>query len=200
MLMQPQGQQQTWTITRMHLWSIGRGQLPVTEAGLSIAAIPFNHFLPITKPPNDWDKNPSHERRNKKRKQKKRKNKTTLLRLHYHVGVPDPPKSVGHPICVCFFQKWVEGNWKIKICPCFGHPYRVTGNPYITVIIFPRINFGITLHSLYRQHFSVELIFNFGLRHIVLTATLKLQFLFTLHYIRDSGSELIMRYITLRLR
>ena len=31
--------------------------------------------------------------------------------------------------------------------------YRVTGKVYITVIIFPGINFGITLHSLYRKHF-----------------------------------------------
>ena len=30
--------------------------------------------------------------------------------------------------------------------------YHVTGNLYITVIIFPRIHFGITLHSLYRKN------------------------------------------------
>ena len=36
--------------------------------------------------------------------------------------------------------------------------YRVTGNLYITVIIFPRINFGITLQSLYRKYFWAEII------------------------------------------
>ena len=70
--------------------------------------------------------------------------------------------------------------------------YRMTGNLFITVIIFPRINFGITLHSLYRENVLVELI----LFYIILTATLKLQiFLFTRHYIKASRSELILRYI-----
>ena len=36
--------------------------------------------------------------------------------------------------------------------------YRVTGNCYITVFIFPGINFGIALHSLYRKYFSAEII------------------------------------------
>ena len=37
--------------------------------------------------------------------------------------------------------------------------YHVTGNVCITVIInFPGINFGITLHSLYRKLFSAEII------------------------------------------
>ena len=38
-----------------------------------------------------------------------------------------------------------------------GH-YRVTGNLYITAIFFPRINFGVTLHFLYRKYFSAEVI------------------------------------------
>ena len=50
--------------------------------------------------------------------------------------------------------------------------------------------------------FSLPQIFfgwnNFALHCIVLTATLKLHlFLFTLHYIKISGSKLILRYITL---
>ena len=56
--------------------------------------------------------------------------------------------------------------------------YRVTGNVYITVIIFPGINFGITLHSLYRKHFLPEII----LLYIILTATRK-SHLFCLHFI-----------------
>ena len=36
--------------------------------------------------------------------------------------------------------------------------YRVTGNLYITVITYPRINFGIALHSLYSINFSAEII------------------------------------------
>ena len=36
-------------------------------------------------------------------------------------------------------------------------PYRVTGNFYITVMIFPGINFGITLHSPYRIYFWAEI-------------------------------------------
>ena len=52
--------------------------------------------------------------------------------------------------------------------------------------------------------FSLPLIFfgwiNFALHYIVLTATLKLNlFLFSLHYIKNSGTKLILRYITLWL-
>ena len=50
----------------------------------------------------------------------------------------------------------------------------MTRNLYSTVIIFPRLNFGITLHSLYRKNVSAEAIWFY----IILTATLKLRLCF----------------------
>ena len=58
----------------------------------------------------------------------------------------------------------------------------MTGNVYITVFIFPGINFGIALHSLYRKYLSAKII----LLYIILTAPLcGASFLFTLHYIKN---------------
>ena len=62
--------------------------------------------------------------------------------------------------------------------------YRVTGNFYITVIIFRGVNFGIALHSLYRKYFPAEC---FG---------------FTLHYLDRNPQVaplLCFHYITLNI-
>ena len=72
----------------------------------------------------------------------------------------------------------------------------MTGNVYITIIMFPGIDFGIALHSLYRI-LSAEII----LLYIILTATLKLDLFHVFHHItfKFSRSKIILRYVALWL-
>ena len=54
-----------------------------------------------------------------------------------------------------YMNKEKELSFKLNECILKCH---VTGNLYITLIIFPRINYGITLHSLYSKNALTEII------------------------------------------
>ena len=68
--------------------------------------------------------------------------------------------------------------------------YCVTGNFTLQQLFIPGINFGITLHSLYRKNISAQVI----LLYITLSWLQPLSctsILFSLHYIKNTGGKLI---------
>ena len=111
-----------------------------------------------------------------------------------------PPKFIQQksPTHFCRGAGPTEGTakssrtWKCNDCGWNGKParikYRVTGNVYITVIIFLGINFGITLHSLYRKCFLAKII----LLYITLSRPQPLSctsLWFSLHYIKNPDAN-----------
>ena len=88
----------------------------------------------------------------------------------------------------CFFEK-TQGKTTKK------QEFSVSSEPLKSLETKPK--------TLEKARNCVKAIFgwnNFALHYIILTATLKLHlFLFSLHYIKNSGSKLILRYIALWL-
>ena len=95
-------------------------------------------------------------------------------------------------------KRAIFGHKKFSLLFFFFSALTCDRNFFITVRFFSGIYFGIALHSFYRIYFLAEII----LLYIKLSRPQPLSctsFLFTLHYIKNSRSELILRCITLRL-
>ena len=90
-------------------------------------------------------------------------------------------------------------SWSNKECIQRSQTtYRVTRYFYITVITSPGMKFGITLHSLYRNYFSIEIVC-FTLHYLDRNPQVAPLFVFTALRLKTSGSKFILRYITLWL-